>query len=392
MRTAETAIRQSHWRELLRSPALMIWALSLLLTPVHVVRSGMPQPGDWLIVLLVPLALIGWRGSLEKRHSRMLRALMWFTLWVFAVNYAWALILWKWNDPKNFILHPFFYFFNAAVFLCSLILARRRRELFLRITVDAVFITIVVLLVASFVYHNDYRGQVFFDSPNQLGYYALLSACLFAMTQRPLGMSRVRVAVAITCCAYLAVLSASRAAVAGISVLLLMLVFSNPRTIIIASLAAIGIVSIGGPVAKAIEVSQERVEHGQDARLSFSEERGYDRIWKNPEFLITGAGEGAYERFVGPGEHRRELHSSFGTIVFGYGVVGVVLFLIFAIRAVRGAPLRLAVMLVPALIFTVAHQGLRFTMFWVVLAAFVILKSMPDLEKQSHVGRLPARP
>jgi hypothetical protein len=392
VREAGTVPSRSHWRELRKNPALVVWVLFLMLSPLYVFNAGMPQPGDWLVLVLVPATLFSWKGTLDRQSTRTVRALLWFTFWVFVVNYAWALVLGKWKDPKDFILHPFFYFFNSAVFLCSLILARRNREAFLRITAEVVFGTVVVIAVSSFVYRTDYyRGQVFFNSPNQLGFYALLSACLFAMVQRPLGISRIKAAIGVTACAYLAVLSASRASAAGILVLLFVLLFSNPRTIIIASIAAVGLVSVGGPIANAIEVSQTRATHDRDPKMSFASERGYDRIWHNPEYLITGAGEGGYERFVGPGESRRELHSSFGTVVFGYGIVGILLFTTFAARVVRGAPLRMSLMLLPALVFTVAHQGLRFTMFWVVLAAFAVLKTMPSSEKKAQGDRTQAR-
>src|SRR5262249_39084626 len=158
---------------------------------------------------------------------------------------------------------------------------------------------------------------VFFNSPNQLGYYSLLSACLFALAQRPLGISRLKVAIGTSACAYLALLSASRSSVAGILILLLVTLFASPRTIIIASLGVVGLVSLGGRVTDAIEHAHQRVTVDRDPSTSFAEERGYDRIWKNPEYLITGAGEGAYERFVSrPGQNRRELHSSFGSLVF----------------------------------------------------------------------------
>ena len=125
IRLAVPVAPRSHWRELARNPALFVWVLSLLLSPLYVFKAGMPQPGDWLVVLLIPAATFTWKGALERRSARMVRALVWFTLWVFVVNYAWALVLWKWKDPKDFILHPFFYLFNAAVFVCALILARR---------------------------------------------------------------------------------------------------------------------------------------------------------------------------------------------------------------------------------------------------------------------------
>ena len=381
---------RGHSRVLMREPALLVWVLFLLLTPLYVITSGLPQPGDWLVVLLVPITVIGWRGALERQQSRMVRALFWFTVWVFVVNFAWALVSLK-ISRKDFVLHPFFYLFNASIFVCALILARANRERFLRITVDVVFATIVVQVGASFFYHAEYRGQLFFNSPNQLGYYALLSACLFAMSQRPLGITRLKASVGVTCCAYLAVLSASRSSVAGICVLLFVLLFSNPRTIILASLAAIALVSLGGPIADAIDISQKRALEDRDPHTSFAEERGYDRIWRNPHYLVTGAGEGHYERFIArEGDHRRELHSSFGSVVFAYGIVGMTLFMIFFVRVVRGASLRMMLMLVPALVYTVAHQGLRFTMFWVVLAAFVIIKPMPENVEKKGNARLPA--
>ena len=383
---AEPMTWRGHLNVMARRPALVIWCLVLLLSPVYVVHSGLPQPGDWLAVLLLPAALFTWDGKLDRRSSAIVRALLWFTLWVCLVNYAWAAVLGRWNHLKDFVIHPFFYIFNASSFLCALVLARNDRERFVRITVDVMFFTIVVLVGASFIYRSDYyRGQVFFNSPNQLGYYALLCACLFAMTQRPLNLGRLRAAVGVTCCAYLAILSASRSAAAGICVLLFVLVFSNVRTIIIASIAAVALLSLGGPISKAIDTSQKRAAENRDPRTSFAEERGYDRIWRNPEYLVTGAGEGAYERFVfREGETKRELHSSFGSVVFGYGIIGLTLFMIFAVRVVRGSPLRLTLAFVPALIYTVAHQGLRFTTFWVVLAIFVVLTAIPERESDDR--------
>jgi hypothetical protein len=284
------------------------------------------------------------------------------------------------NRPKDFIIHPLYYLFNLAVFFSALAIARRDRMRFLRITVDVVYLTIFVQLGASFFYRTDmYRGSVFFNSPNQLGYYALLSACLFAMTQRMLGTHRLKAAIGVSGCAYLAVLSASRASVAGIAVLLFVLLFSNPRTIILASLAALALVTAGGPIAKAIDTAQTRATTVRNPQISFAEERGYDRIYQHPEYLLTGAGEGAYERFThSEREAGREVHSSFGSILFGYGLIGVSIFAVFFWRVVRGAPLRTSLMLVPALVYTVAHQGLRFTMFWVVVAAFVVMKQIKD--------------
>jgi hypothetical protein len=375
-RLAITPPRAYTLREMLGNPGLLVWVLTLILTPFYVFDSGLPQPGDALVILLFPLALARWDGKFDRPTSRILRALLWFTAWVLVVNLAWAFVQGAWSNPKNFLMHPLFYIYNAAVVISALILARPDPARFLRLTVDATLVMVLVQVVASFFVRTGlYRGTLFFNSPNQLGYYCLLAACLFAMTQQPLGLSRVRASLGVTGCAYLAVLSTSRAALAGILVLLIVLVFSNPRAVIIGSIIALALTMLGGPLADALDVSQARVM--QDRRsMSFSEERGYERIWLYPEYLITGAGEGDYGRFTREGQQPREIHSSLGSVAFSYGIVGMFLFMTFAIRVVRGSTLRVGVMLIPAVTYAFSHQGLRFTSFWVVVAAVIMLKQV----------------
>jgi hypothetical protein len=386
------AVWRQHVRDMVRDPALATWCLFVLLTPVYVIPSGLPQPGDLLVFVLAPLVLWRWDGKLDRHSSRAVRALLRFTLWVCVVNYGWAVVLGKWHNPKDFLIFPLFYFFNVAVFFAALVLAKRDAERFLRITVDMVILTIIYQVVASFFYRRDlYRGELFFNNPNQLGYYALLCACVIALCHRRLGLSRFKSGASVAGCAYLALLSASRASVAGVLVLLAFLLFSNPRTIILASLVSIGLLTLGGPIYDAIDAAQQRALEDRDPRKSFAEERGYDRLWKYPEYLITGAGEGDLERFTEPGEKPHELHSSFGSLLFSYGFIGLGLFLAFGVRVVRGAPYRELLMLVPVLVYTVAHNGLRFTTFWMVLAAIAVLKLVPE-RRETPVNRVRVAP
>jgi len=378
------------WREIIRQPALLVWCLYLLATPFYVFKSGLPQPGDALVFLLTPLALIGWNGRLPVAYARVLRPLVAFTLWVTIVNLAWAAILGTWSRPKDFLVFPLFYAYNLAVLISALIIARPDPRRFLRLTVDMVLATIALQVVASLFYKTSlYRGTLFFGSANQLGYYALLSACLFTMTQKPLRLGRVLPGVAVAACAYLAVLSASRAALAGILLLLVVQLFSNPKAIVLGGIFAIGLASLGGPLMNAIEASRQRAEEDLRPKLSFAQERGYDRIINNPEYLALGAGEGANSRFVPAGAHALEIHSSLGTLLFSYGIVGLALFITFAVRLVRGSSLTSAIVLVAPMVYSIAHQGLRFTSVWVIVGAFMVLKSMEKVPQ--HVAA-PHRP
>ena len=92
------------------------------------------------------------------------------------------------------------------------------------------------------------------------------------------------------------------------------------------------------------------------------------RLWQ----LQVMRGEGYYERFRGLATGAHEIHSSLASIVFCYGIVGALLFFTFAFSVLRGASLRDTLTLVPAIAYGLSHQGLRFTLFWVLLAIFAI--------------------
>lgn len=390
--TMPPAPHRTAWiRRILRRPSLALWAVYLLTLPIYVTRGGLPKPADALIFLLIPAAFSTWDGRLEKHALGAFRALMLFTGWVVLVNAAWMLLL----DTTIFdALYPMYYIYNALVFLAVSVLYRRHGDDFLRLTERVVYAAVFIQIAISFVYRgHTFRNSLFFDNPNQLGYYALLIACIISVLQRRLGSSVLRTSIGLTGCGYLAVMSASRSAVAGIAVLVILLVFSNLRVILMASVVAGALVLAGGPVADAIDSMQQRVVDKQaQATVGFLEQRGYDRILANKEYLLLGAGEQAKSRFAESTRiGRAEIHSSVGTLVFGYGIIGFVLFSVFLYRVIRGAPVRSSMILMAPLIYALGHQGLRFSTFWILLAVFVALKSPsnPSFKPRARVPSLP---
>jgi hypothetical protein len=368
----------------MRRPALVTWTIYLFLIPLYILPSGLPQPGDLLVVAVVPLALQRWNGRLGRDMRATVRALIWFTLWVCVVDYAWVFVMGSFTlfGPDSFLLFPLYYLYNALIFLVALVLYRRYGDLFLRVTVFAVTAMVFLQALSSVVLGSGgARGSVFFNNPNQLGYYALLAATLIALTYRRLQLRLWIASVALVCCGCLALISASRAAAGGIAVLLVLMIFSNPKILVAACLAGAAVVSGVGPFSDVIEASQDRVlNRSNRSDASFFQERGYDRIWRNQQYLLLGAGEGGLSRFDDTAYVKNmEIHSSAGTILFSYGIVGSILFLVFMWRLIRGARARLVITLLPPLLYTGAHQGLRFTMLWIVLAVFIALKD--DFER-----------
>jgi hypothetical protein len=383
-------IHSDTWRQVIRKPALITWAIYLFLVPLYIFKSGLPQPGDGFVLILVPMVLHRWNGKLGRDMRDTIRALIWFTLWVCLVDYTWVFVMGSFTlfGPDSFLLFPIYYIYNALVFLVAIVLYRRYGDLFLRVTLLVVMATVFVQVMSLLALGSSAaRNSVFFNNPNQLGYYALLAATLIALAHRRLQLRLLTSSLALVCCGYLALASASRAAAGGIAILLVLLIFSNPKVIVVACLAAVAVVSGVGPIAHALDASEDRVlNRGSHSDRSFLEERGYDRIWRNQKYLVLGAGEGGLSRFDDTAYVKNmEIHSSAGTILFSYGAVGSILFLGFMWRVIRRARVRLMITLLPPLLYTGAHQGLRFTMLWIVLAIFVALKDEADRPRPEAV-------
>ncbi len=374
MQLAERVTIRAWIAQMLRTPGMLAWFLLVFTLPFYVSDSGRPQPSNALLILILPAALIGWNGRLGPRQKYMVAALLLFVGWVWIVNYAWLLIRGGKLEFAGFAMAPLYYTFNSLIMLSALVLAHRRGRLFVRTTLYAALLVTVLMVVASpTMLRGGYRAELFFNNPNQLGYWALLVATFVAISHRRLALPLVWTVGGLLACSYLAVVSGSRASVGGIAILVMLLVFSNPRVIVTAMIASIGLLALGGGPSSALDSTGVQMLQRGDRGGTFAEERNYTRIWEFKEYTILGAGEGDYQRFVPEGHVANEIHSSLGTVFFCYGIVGAFLFLRLIFGVFRGVPLSTTTLLFPVFSFAIAHQGLRFSLFWIVLAVFATL-------------------
>ena len=88
-------------------------------------------------------------------------------------------------------------------------------------------------------------------------------------------------------------------------------------------------------------------------------------MWRYPEYLIFGAGEGIAYRLLKKGDNFNELHSTWGTLLFSYGIAGFTSFMMMLAILFRSAPWRHLWYFLPIALYGLTHQGLRFSMLWV---------------------------
>jgi hypothetical protein len=360
----------------IRDPALFLWSLYILLFPIYMFKSGLPQPGDLLVVLLAPAVFLTGSNRLFPAAIPPVRALLLFTAYMLLVNLTWTVALdsYTLSTKTGFLITPTYYIYNVVLFLIALVMYRRYRERFLWLTLQLTLISVSLQVLISFFFsRGGSRSEVLFNNPNQLGYFAVLSASILCYGRRQLGLGTVPATVGLLASAYLSLLSSSKAALGATAILVIVGLLSNPRFVVVSTLAALLILVSSDKVNEAIDRTRDRLANDQTA--GFFEERGYDRILNHKEHWFFGAGEGGYRRFKDTtviGSH--ELHSSGGTIFFSYGIIGSGLFALFCWRVVRRARTRYILMLLPAIAFGLTHQGLRFTLLWVLLALFIALK------------------
>lgn len=374
---AGSAPARRSWLELpARDPLLAMWGLYVVLFPIYVFPSGTPQPPALILLVLTPLLLRSWNGRLFPEGRRALGALLAFTLYVSVSALAWSAVSGTFTIGLRvgYLLSPTFYIHNAIVFLVAMVFAKQRGQAFIDVTVRAALIAAVaqVPLGLLFGHGSALRSSGTFNNPNQLGYFAVLSASIIVLGQHRARLSTLSATVGLVSCVYLALISASKAGMACTALVIAIATVSRLRTVLMAAAVAGLLLLLVDSIGHSIDRSIERVT--TDESHGFIEERGYDRIVEHPEYLLFGAGEGGYIRFretSAIGSH--ELHSSGGTLFFCYGVVGTALFLAFGYQVLRVARLRQMLIVLPAAAYGLSHQGMRVPLFWIFLALFVVL-------------------
>lgn len=362
---------------------LWLWGLIPVLYPFYLFDPGRPQISSAAVALAIIAGLFA--GLRFPSRNPVVRALCWFLWYVCIVNIAWAAI------SKNIamLMPPFFYLFNGAVMIMGVSLYLRTGRHFLIVTQHsfalAVLIQLILLLVLG---PTTGRETIFFDNPNQLGYFGLVSAAVILSLSDRLGTPSWYRGAALGMCLFLVIVSTSFAAIIGAAMLVLVAMWRRPGILLLAGGAFIVFLNLWGTdlfLTKRVEYEQEELEG-----VSFMASRGYDRIMNHPEHIFVGAGEGNYRLYESViGSH--EIHSSYGTLLFCYGLVGTMIFIIFIVYLSREAGLKYVQYLAPVLLYGFAHQSLRSTMLWMFMAGLYGLRSSRGLSVERNAHRKATR-
>jgi len=364
--------------------------LYLFLSPFYFFPSGQPQIADFVLILGVAFVIMRNHGIIWPK-SFFVRVYYLFLINIVLVNLLTAFFL----QTTGPVLPTLYYIYNAIVvfFILSLFVSHggnMLKAILWSVSISSLFQFALIVARMDF---TRFRQVGFFNNPNQLGYYSLINLALIAITSQKVRVSRSFLSVILLVNIFLAMLSNSKAAlISSIFIILpLLLRFLSrrkyKRTSMTLLLFIIPVLLIFFLVyGSSIVSSMENLVQNTQRRLSTigmdSDDdllgRGYGRIALYPEFTLYGAAEG-----IGPGNDPRyddpymgsEIHSTFGTLLFSYGFVGLVTFLIMLIIATDWTSLVSITSVAAISFYSLTHQGLRFTNVWIFLVVAFLMKT-----------------
>ncbi|MEC7520523.1 MAG: hypothetical protein VYE22_11690 [Myxococcota bacterium] len=362
---------------------LLCWSAILLGVPIYVFQSGLPQPADMALAVFCSLTAAAGFSRLNDAARASTSRLASYLGWVACVNALWFLVE---SFNTGFLLSTTFAAFNTVVFVGFLSFAERSPETVLRWTGTVTALSLVgqgALAVLRPDLNNGARLTLYFNNPNQLAYYCLGASTVVLVINAALSKKLPRMLVVASSLAsgFVIYSTYSRSALGGFAMLCMVPFVRRPALVIAAAIPlAIAGAMADNPIAED-PLWQRRVEQAEAQQLSdYIEDRGIDRIVSNPEYLMLGSGEGAHERFHPFG---LELHSSFAGVLFYYGLVGLALFAWFVFSLVRRLPITYLAYLAPTAIYSLFHNGLRFRVFWLLLAVVAVVHGMERASREA---------
>ncbi|MCE8035047.1 hypothetical protein EKK97_00960 [Billgrantia tianxiuensis] len=352
--------------------AAVLLFFGLSLASLYVFPSGLPQPADFLLLGFAGLMSLLALG--DKRLAASSFALCWalMVLWVLLVCLGWALVM----ESTAFFIYPAFYLFNFLVGMALLRFLSLSGEMGRSLVRNG--LSIALLVAASQVLlqlgagANRTTGS--FNNPNQLAYFSLCGIVVLMLLDdfrpplRPLMLAGLVAAV-------ISILAASSLGAMGGAVLVgLGWVVANldrlhrfARLLLVVPLILVVVVVVNLSSDGQVQSNlQSRMDRAPDKVENAYEERKYDRLANFPEYAILGAAEGERRRFAP--YHNSEIHSSYGNMLFAYGIPGFGLFLAVIFLALRNAPVYVWMGVAGPLVYSLTHNGLRSTLFWMMLA------------------------
>ena len=165
---------------------LVIIITYIFLSPFYIFESGLPQPADFVIAFGC-IFLFFSENFREYFKQDIVKKLMYFLAITITINLLYFLVYQVQGiDSSKMLRHIFYYSFNFLFFLLFL-KTLKENESFSNYVSLAIIICLAIqtsfaaLGINGGIKGDGARSVLFFNNPNQLGYFSLLLLTIFTV-------------------------------------------------------------------------------------------------------------------------------------------------------------------------------------------------------------------
>ena len=361
-------------------PVLFLFVVMFALLPVYVFPSGGLNLVDGPLLLIMGYILLTHRRSEMRMQSGTLITLLAFIFWGVTVNMINFLI----SSPMLLVRASMQLFYIAFLFITLTIFFYRTlldvnaiKYIYWAVLLSAVMPLLVNGIPAGFMA----RQGLSFPNPNQLAYFAQLifatilvlnyNTGMFYPVLRTSKLIRLSTILVIFLAHLYILLSASRAGLVGIAFLDILAVRKKKKLLLIAFSAFIIIISAMS------YLSLDKIE-GMKIYKRMMAGRYYAGLYERTEerfnfadlSLIFGGGKARRSLAEKKFREFKEVHNTLGDVVYSYGLIGGVLFVIFLYFYFRtcSAVIFNVFILLSFLPLHLTHNMIRFRLMWILYA------------------------
>ena len=363
----------------------ILWGLYIILFPFYFFSKGNPQIADGFGALLFLTRINVMINILinKVRRENYLKLLFFFIIYTFLINILWSMVLG--NVPTILASVYYTYCFMFLLFLRT----KKNDIIFWTNTYRFLIISMLIQLmiyILSFSSSESIRTSLFFNNPNQLALWGICLLIIMYILTKILKVSYNQRILVFLLCSFFIVLSNSMAGISSIIFFWTFFLLNNKlkssKYLIV--LFAIFLLPyyydfLNFDNFYLFEKVETRLRTDRQDDNTFHG-RDYDRISNNYQYTFFGAGEGKTERFESI--YLGELHSTYPSILFSYGIIGFLIFCYSSYIILRQRDREVLGLFMVLLIFSFAHMTLRIPFFWMSL---YILFLFNQLKSKNHV-------
>lgn len=374
------------------------------LKPIYLASSGSVQVADLFFALSVLFVIIKNKGRIvfNKNNAVIIGYFCLLIIYQIVINGIWSFVTGDFSMNVN----DLYYVFNMLAFATVIYISQELSIASIKRAIGigslfAVIITAIGLIIFS---NDEVRSVGFFNNPNQLGYFSVIMLTVIALCKEEMKKSHIMIVFVLSFWAVLVSLSKAAILAYFVEIIVLVLFYQNNFSVkrIVFELVVILIVSLGvyllffsnnsvivsNPLLFEIRERIINMSNENDSSLAYG--RGYARVGEMASHIIWGTGEGAYDRF--DIRHGVEVHSTFVSLLTCYGLIGLLGYLTLIKNAMgKGSAFWNSLFVLSGLLlYSITHNGIRNTLFWILLALIYVnnKNNIPIIDMNNNfIGR-----